>query len=374
MGDKPYSILESAFRLWGKRVTISRSLGPGVSDEKQIAEGKTKLLTDFTNEYLDKVLERMCEMTRTEILNADQIKSSWRFSIAKATLGMIPQPDRFERYRQEFRVRHVSNTTKIEGNTLSRAETRKILDEGLTPKNKELREVYEVDNYRRVLPFVQGFKGPVSKENIRFLHALITDRIDEAMPGAFRKTNDIGITGTNTPDLVPAAAIETELEMLLRWIQNQWTVRHPLEIAAMAHQRFEVIHPFADGNGRVGRELVNIILNQSCLTSVSLGGGVQGIEREQYIAALKSADSKDFRPLVDLMAKALRIEESELLEGLSKSATEPSGIVKMALEFISQVPPETIYSQIQGVVPTPEQRDFFEMANRRRKATLQPLP
>ena len=60
-------------------------------------------------------------------------------------------PSELKKYQEEFDVRYVHHTTAIEGNTLSLKETGLVLDEGVAPGRKELREIHEIENYRRVL-------------------------------------------------------------------------------------------------------------------------------------------------------------------------------------------------------------------------------
>ena len=134
------------------------------------------------------------------------------------------------------------------------------MENQLTPKGKSLREIYEIRNFEEVLRFRKGFKGDISKKFILKLHELIMKDIDLYTLGTFRRI-EVAILGSET-NPVPAIFVEEEMDKLLNWFQKNKDKMHPVELATEFHVRFETIHPFTDGNGRVGREIFNLMITR----------------------------------------------------------------------------------------------------------------
>jgi Fic family protein len=79
--------------------------------------------------------------------------------------------------------------------------------------------------------------------------------------------------------------VEKEMKVLLEWLKNETTM-HPIQKAALLHGKFEKIHPFDDGNGRVGRFLINVIL-------INEGYAPLIVRKSQRIAYLKALEDYD---------------------------------------------------------------------------------
>ena len=90
------------------------------------------------------------------------------------------------------------------------------------------------------------------------LHELFYKRIDPSQAGKFR-TVPVFISGSHYP-LPPPEQIPMLVDELLAWYRQHEPLLHPLELAALVHQKFVFIHPFVDGNGRVARLLMNLVL------------------------------------------------------------------------------------------------------------------
>jgi len=201
-------------------------------------------------------------------------------------------PSELEKYRRNFDVRHIHNTTAIEGNTITLKETAMMLDHNLSPRSKELREIHEIENYTRVLHHARGHKGKISKRFILKLHELIQRNIDDNTAGNFRRIN-VGISGSKW-EPGPAIFVEEEIDNLLKWYENEKKRMHPFELAGIFHHRFCQIHPFVDGNGRMARELHNFILVKNGFPPIT----VPVERRDEYMDYLERADEGDMVPLL----------------------------------------------------------------------------
>ncbi len=204
-----------------------------------------------------------------------------------------------DRYEREFNIRYVHNTTGIEGNTLSLRETAMIMEDGIAPAGKHLREIHEVENYKRAFRFMKGSKGDISKDLILKLHDLIQRNIDHDSAGNLRRIG-VNITGSEWQP-TPAILIDAELDKLISWYRENQNNIPPFELASLFHIRFLQIHPFTDGNGRVGRELLNYTLARNDYPPIIIP-----IERrEEYMDDLTLADEGDPLPLMEFLALQL---------------------------------------------------------------------
>ncbi|MBP3194100.1 MAG: Fic family protein [Cardiobacteriaceae bacterium] len=161
-------------------------------------------------------------------------------------------------YVADLTVRMAHHSTAIEGNTLSQDETATIILNRIIPrKGLNEREFYEVVNYRRIIPFMLENlhnSRKIDNEFIKEIHAILLDKLIYNQ-GEF-KTSQNMIVGANfdttPPYQVPYVLKDSidNLEYRLRQVSDD---DEKLLAILEFHLRFEKIHPFSDGNGRVGR-------------------------------------------------------------------------------------------------------------------------
>lgn len=149
----------------------------------------------------------------------------------------------------------VYNSNAIENSTLTLKETEKILLEMEVSKNVSLREVFETKNLARVMEHILTKSSEeLSKEIILLLHQMLIGSIDESIAGRVRKKGEYVRVGSF---IAPAPEhIERMLEdALIEYSSDQTT--YFVDKIAKFHLQFETIHPFNDGNGRIGRVVIN---------------------------------------------------------------------------------------------------------------------
>src|SRR3989338_6359324 len=155
----------------------------------------------------------------------------------------------------------VYNSNAIENSTLTLSDTEKILLELEVSKNYSLREVFEAKNLARVYEYIKAKKDTIvlNQETILFMHGLLIGGIDDSIAGRFRKQYEYVRVGKH---VAPAPEhIMRMIEVLL----NEYKTDHDTDIFAKIarfHLQFETIHPFCDGNGRIGRVLINLQLQE----------------------------------------------------------------------------------------------------------------
>jgi cell filamentation protein, protein adenylyltransferase len=153
----------------------------------------------------------------------------------------------------------VYNSNAIENSTLTLKETEKILLEMDVSRNLNLREVFEAKNLARVINYIRQ-KSSVTKlstDNILLLHQILISNIDDYIAGRFRKKGEYVRVGVH---IAPAPEKVNSLidSLLIEYSSN--LEKYFIDKVAKFHLDFETIHPFNDGNGRLGRVLINLQL------------------------------------------------------------------------------------------------------------------
>jgi len=238
-----------------------------------------------------------------------------------------------EQYEKYFEIHYVHGTTAIEGNTLSLGETEDLLLYGIPPKSKNMREIYEVQNFKKVKKYRDEYKGKVNIDFIKNLHAIIMQNIDNESAGSFRKADDIGIGGCDLR-VCPSLEIKSELGKIIRiYYERIHEGYHPFEEAIMFHYFFEMIHPFSDGNGRVGREIFNFMLMKDRYPKLLFLGEA----RDKFVKALKLGNEEKYVEMNEYFAEIINDQRLEILRSRIKAyIEEPEKTGQLTLQsFVS---------------------------------------
>jgi Fic family protein len=215
----------------------------------------------------------------------------------------------------------VYNSNAIENSTLTLQETERILLELEVARSVSVRELFEAKNLARVMEYVRGKKDVnISTKTILLLHKMLIGGINDSIAGRFRAEHEYVRVGTH---IAPAPE---HVEQLLENLTVDYESSHDeyfLDRIARFHLEFERIHPFIDGNGRIGRLLVNIQLMLHGYPPIIIRN--KG-KRDYYYPAFQAyQDNKSTDKLGDLLTLAL-------LESLHKRLTYLKGqeIIKLS--------------------------------------------
>jgi Fic family protein len=156
---------------------------------------------------------------------------------------------------------NVYNSNAIENSTLTLKETEKILLDMEISRNISLREVYEAKNLDRVIGYIRNKskETEASRELILLLHQMLIGGIDDKIAGRFRGPREYVRVGA------PIAPAPEQVEQLIASILTEYTSDlsvYFLDKIAKFHLDFEAVHPFCDGNGRIGRVLIGFQLQR----------------------------------------------------------------------------------------------------------------
>ena len=211
--------------------------------------------------------------------------------------------------RHRFRIRNIFHSNAIEGNALNEGETRMVVRDGLTLSGKSLRDQLEAKNLDAALEYVETLasepRSPITETDLRQLHQFVLKGVDDQNAGRYRR-GEVQISGSNYlppgPESVPS-----EMGLFGSWLaantraDSQEDVAHGIISAAIAHTWLVIIHPFVDGNGRVARLLMNLVLMRAGVPIAIITHD----DRPRYIDALEQAQESDMSPFLSLLSDCI---------------------------------------------------------------------
>ncbi|OGH73842.1 MAG: hypothetical protein A3C90_02095 [Candidatus Magasanikbacteria bacterium RIFCSPHIGHO2_02_FULL_51_14] len=209
---------------------------------------------------------------------------------------ILQHPDIFD----QFALSLTYHSCRIEGSTLTEQETAAVLFDNVALPRKSLAEQLGAKNHQTAFEYLLhhlGEGGALNEPFILRLHAMLMNGIrDDA--GLYRR-HGVRIVGSN----VPAANYLKMPELMRELVKDIGKKTHePIARAAQIHARFEQIHPFADGNGRVGRLLMNAMLVRNDIAPAV----IREQDRRAYYRSLQQAQLKQvYEPLEEFISDAI---------------------------------------------------------------------
>jgi Fic family protein len=218
---------------------------------------------------------------------------------------------RLKKIEEQMQVDFVYNSNKIEGNTLSRGETELVM-KGITidKKNivealggKSLEDIIAAQNHPNAINIVKKIafdkSHTITENDIKKIHETAMKRVLETA-GQYRQY-DLSVKGAGfTPP--PYYEIPKHMKELILLINNNQDELRPIELVAQVHYDFVWIHPFENGNGRMARLLMNLLLVRNGYPFTV----IKNVDKPQYLRALRQMDvSSNFEQFLVFIARCV---------------------------------------------------------------------
>ncbi len=231
-GKQKYYYLESSIREGNKVIKKEKYLGKEIpKDIERIKEEFNKKVKAGLNEKLELIKKNF--------------QLEWR---------RIPESIK-EKQKEEISIAFTYNTNAIEGSTITLEEVREIIHDKIAP-NKPLRDIKETEFHNKAFLNMLDNKEKIDNKLILKWHKEIFGQTKPEIAGKYRDYL-VRVGSYIAPDWQEVYLL---MNQLIEFINKNKTKLNPVELSGRVHFKFESVHPFGDGNGRIGRLIMNQIL------------------------------------------------------------------------------------------------------------------
>ena len=241
--------------------------------------------------YLGKAVPRDIEAVKKKFMQEiyaekwfgvfDKIRSGYGRDQAKA-------PDYVkEKELEAFAIKFTYDTNRIEGSKLSFRDTANLLQRGITPKEKPVRDIKEAESHNKVFREMLEYCKNFSLQIILYWHRRLLENTKAELAGKIRD-HQVAISGSR---FMPPSPVEVAplLKEFFRWYERSKTGMNAIQLAALVHLKLVTIHPFGDGNGRISRLAMNFVLHKRKYPMLD----IRYEKRTGYYNALERAQVKN---------------------------------------------------------------------------------
>ncbi|MDE1825911.1 MAG: Fic family protein [Candidatus Micrarchaeota archaeon] len=267
---------------------------------KKVISGKTYYYLGHSFRSKGKVSKKEVYLGPSLPKNINQIKKAfvlsiykkkWYDSFDKIKKNAIKQfrsmpIEAREKALDNFIVKFTYDTNRIEGSKLTYHETAELLERGITPSNRPIRDVKESEAHNTIFRKALKEKKRLSFQLILYWHRELFKETKSGIAGDIRK-HQVEISGSK---FLPPSPVEVYPLMVefFKWYNKNEDKLHPVELAALVHLKLVTIHPFVDGNGRISRLVMNLVLHRHEFPMLN----IQYTGRKSYYNALERSQVK----------------------------------------------------------------------------------
>ena len=238
MGNQTYYYLVHTIRNGKKVLKKEKYIG------KNFPKNMEKIKEDFLLDIYRKKWYHLFDNIKKNYSSEEKIKPSYSI----------------EKDMQAFAIRFTYDTQRIEGSKLTLRETANLLENGITPKTKSLQDIKEAEAHKKVFHEMLRYKKDLTLEIVLYWHKKLFETTKQEIAGKIRDYQ-VAISGSRFVPPFPAEIFPLLKEFFRRYNKNK-NLLHPVHLAALVHLKLVTIHPFADGNGRVSRLMMNFVLHK----------------------------------------------------------------------------------------------------------------
>ncbi|MDO8660972.1 MAG: Fic family protein [Candidatus Woesearchaeota archaeon] len=215
--------------------------------------------------YLGKRIPKNIELLKKEFLS-QLYQERWYFTLNKIKQGFTKEVKQTplsarEEEIKKFAIHFTYDTQRIEGSTLSLRETADLLERGITPKAKPIRDVKEPEAHNALFDEMRTTKNDLSYSRVLYWHKKLFQKTRPDIAGKIRE-HRVAISGSNFLPPFPAE-VYLLLQQFFKWYAQSKATLNPVVLSALVHLKFVTIYPFSDGNGRISRLLMNFVLHRT---------------------------------------------------------------------------------------------------------------
>lgn len=295
IGKKKKYYLAHSFREGKKVIKVRRYLGIDLSKKqleklKKIAE---EILIEQVNSY--KIIK---DPLKFELNTKDlELLNNLEYSI-ELKISYLSEED-WKLFTELFTY----NTNAIEGSEVNKEEVKEILEENKWSSQLKKGDISETYGVSEAISYIRNTKEHLSVDLVKKLHYIVFKNSKD-FAGKLRKKGVEVVIRDGLGNIVhvgaPSNRILSLLQELIIWYEKNKAKYPPILLASIVHDQFENIHPFEDGNGRVGRLLLNNILIRHKLPPVNISLN----NRREYYNSLQEYQKKgDIKPTIYLILK-----------------------------------------------------------------------
>jgi len=214
--------------------------------------------------YIGKNIPKNIEELKKEFIN-EIYAEKWFPLFEKIKNNFIEQSKKLSKSAKEkeleiFTIKFTYDTQKIEGSKLTLRETADLLEKGISPGGRPIHDIKEAESHKNIFYDMLKYEKDLNLDIIIHWHRKLFEFSKPDIAGKIRQ-HQVAISGSKFMPPFPAEILPL-LEDFFKWYYKNKTKINPIELAGLVHLKFVTIHPFADGNGRISRLLMNFILNK----------------------------------------------------------------------------------------------------------------
>ncbi|MFH1107478.1 MAG: Fic family protein [Candidatus Micrarchaeota archaeon] len=305
---KPYYYLEESFLQAGKTVTESEYLGSAIPDSETLrkifSEFKSKLERKGIRHIIPPFTEFVTRNLSSKLARAVESKAKYLKSLS---------PQKRAEFIHRERITFITESNAIEGSTLDYGLTDRVVSDQkrierlqkqgytITGMDREEQEALNLNKCLEHYEILLAKNAELSEELILRLHLTLLSKIKgyEKYAGVWRPVN-VMIRGSN--HVFPEhAQVPSLMKELLEWYRSNDGLIQQVELAAKIHTKFTTVHPFADGNGRMARLLMNYVLQAHGFpfTNIPLS------RRAKYMKTQAAGNENDQKPFTLFLAEEI---------------------------------------------------------------------
>jgi len=271
----------------GKYIKKSKFIGNGKLSKREILKKKKQFEKSL------KINQKYEYLTKENVEKIESFKEVYNEKLNSL------KKEELNQFKKSFFTELTYNSNAIEGNSLSLQETSLIINEGLAPRGKTLREINEAKNHAEAINFLEDYKGDLDESLILKVHSIILKNISDRFSGKYRQSS-IRIFGSDFK-FPSSEKVPQLIKNLIWWYNKNKNKYHQFELAVIISIRLVSIHPFVDGNGRTSRLIMNFLLKKKNYPWLN----IYDKQREIYLKAVRIANDEDYSLIFPFLIDSL---------------------------------------------------------------------